>query len=133
MRLVGFVLGSALAVPAFAIEPQTKFSGNTPVAVSGLSERNGCYPHRMAGRVAARKFDESGVVLQSVTIEDGTGERTFINVDTNVIAQANAADRTNALRGLQIVLREGARVRLDVYACGAAGRVIMLESVAIAR
>lgn len=133
MRLAIIVLGLGLASPALAIQPQTKFAGKTPVAVSGLAERNDCYPHKLAGKVAARKFDESGIVLQSVTIEDSSGERTFINIDTDVIAQASAVVRANALRGLQVVLREGARVRLGLYACGAAGRVVMLESAASAR
>lgn len=128
MRLLMIAAALAAALPALAKEPQTKFAGNRPVSVTDLVDRDGCFPAKLSGRVVKRAFDENGVTLKSVTVEEASGERSFINVDSTRLEAASMAARANAVRALQIVLREGARVRLGVFACGAAGRVMMLDS-----
>ncbi len=133
MRILS--LSAAMAVlfstlqAASAVEPRARFSGNNPTSVSGLVEQDGCFPAQFSGKVVRREFAKNGVVLNSITLEQPNGERTFVNVESDTLDKADAVTRADAIRAMQILLREGARVRVRVYACGAAGRVLMLEGV----
>ncbi|GHE69966.1 hypothetical protein GCM10019059_32150 [Camelimonas fluminis] len=130
MKALAIGVGMALAAAAPALaEIKVDFSGKTPVAASGLSSQGTCIPVSLKGKVATRTFDKGGVAMQSVVIEERSGGRHFLNVDTAEIAEASMADRSNANRALQILLKDGANVRVKAFACGAAGRVLMLESV----
>jgi len=127
--LATLAVGMLSATTVCAAQLQTTFRGNRPIAITGLVEQDGCFPARITGRVVKREFNNNGLVVQSVTLEEASGERTFVNVDSGRLDSADLATRSDAIRGLQILLREGSRVTLGVFACGAAGRVIMLNSV----
>ena len=130
-RTRALLVGLALMVSgtAWAAEPQVQFKGATPIVATNLTDENGCFPTNVRGRVVKRTFAKDEIMLASVTIEQQSGERILINVDSDKIEKANMAARTNAVRALQIMAREGSRVRLGVFACGAAGRVLMLDSI----
>lgn len=132
MRAIPIALAMVVSGAAWA-EPQTTFSGTTPTAVTGLSEENGCFPAKLNGRVVKRAFDANGITVTSITIEERSGERSFINVDDENLKTASMSARSNAIRAMQILLKEGARVNLGIFACGAAGRVMMLDAVRAAR
>jgi len=129
MRMVIIAASIAASGAAFAAEPEVRFNGTTPVAAMNLSDADGCFPARLEGRVVKRTFAKDEIMLAGVTIEQPSGERTYINVDGDKIDRASMAARGNAVRALQIMLREGARVQLGVFACGAAGRVLMLDAI----
>lgn len=133
MRAILIALAVMVSGAAWAAPIETKFAGNTPVALSGLSDENGCLPAKLTGRVVKRAFDDGGFKMKSVVIEERSGERTYLNIDTDKINKASAAEMGNANRGLQILLNEGNRVTLGIFACGAAGRVMMIDSVQRAR
>lgn len=117
-----------LAAPAFRLDP----SQSRVLSLSGLASDPDCHPATLAGRVVARQFDRRGTGLTGVTIEEGSGRRTFLNVDLKTddlgmyqIGWIN--------EGLNTLLRQGARVSLGIKLCGAAGRVMLLDSVGPAR
>lgn len=129
MRLITITAAVALSGAAWAADPDVRFKGTTPIAATNLSDENGCHPTALIGRVIKRTFGADEIMMKSVTIEELNGERLLINVDDDKIDRASMAARANAVRALQIMLREGSRVNLGVYACGAAGRVLMLDSI----
>ncbi len=124
-------LGTALS--RAEATPKVRYSGDNPVAISGLAPKDDCHPIQASGRVVQRKFDRNGILMESVTIEGGNGARTFINVDSFYIGKFDAVTKGEAVRGMQVLLREGSRVRLDLFSCGAAGRVLMLNGVSAQR
>lgn len=80
----------------------------------------------------AQEFDSRGIVVTGITLEEGRGQRSFLNVQIDV----DAMDRVTAgwvVQGLQLLLRKGNRVSLGVRICGAAGRVVMIDSVCLSR
>lgn len=133
MRIVIASLVLAAASAALAGPIEAKFSGANPIALYGLSDEGTCIPDRISGRVVKRVFDDGGFKMKGAVIEQQSGERTYLNIDTDKISKASAAEMGNANRGLQILLNEGNRVTLGIFACGAAGRVMMIDSVQRAR
>ena len=129
MRMIVITAAMAASGATWAAEPEVRFRGTAPIKAMNLSEENGCLATALVGRVVKRVFAADEIMMKSVTIEEATGERLLINIDDEKIDRANMAARTNAVRALQIMLREGARVNLGVYACGAAGRVLMLDAI----
>lgn len=129
MRMTVIAVALALSGAAWAADPEVRFNGTTPIAATSLADADGCFPARLAGRVVKRTFAKDEIMLAGVTIEQPSGERTYINIDGDKIDRSSMAARANAVRALQIMLREGARVQLGVFACGAAGRVMMLDSI----
>lgn len=129
MRTI-IIAATLVASPAsWAAPPEVAFNGTQPVAAKHLSDEEGCFPTRLTGRVVKRAFAKDEIMLKSVTIEQPSGERLLINIDGDKIERSDMASRTNAVRALQIMLREGSRVNLGAFACGAAGRVLMLDSI----
>lgn len=133
MRLALIALVTIAAMPALAGPIETSFSGTNPVAITGLTDENGCFPAKLAGRIVKRTFDANAIKVSSIVVEERSGERTFVNIDTNKLDKADNASLSNAIRGMQVLLKEGNRISAGIYACGAAGRVIMLDSVRLAR
>lgn len=129
MRTIIIAATLLASAGAWAAPPEVSFNGTQPVSAKNLSDEDGCFPTRLAGRVVKRAFDKNEIMLTSVTIEQPSGERLLINVDGDKIERSDMASRSNAIRALQILLREGSRVNLGAFACGAAGRVLMLDSV----
>lgn len=109
-----------------AAEPRYKLNKQQTrvIEISGLSNTEDCHPFNMSGRVTDREFD--GPRVTGVTIEDKTGERTFINVEAPTLETSDRVTIGWINQGLQQMLREGQRVSMRVAACGAAGRVMVL-------
>lgn len=116
--------GSAWAAPI-----EVQFRGSEPVSITGLSDDPDCTPAKISGRVAKRVFDDSGVRMSAIVIEERNGERNYVNIDIIKIKEAPAAEASNAIRGLQVILREGNSISAGVIACGAAGRTMYLDNV----
>jgi hypothetical protein len=96
--------------------------------MSNLSPGTDCEPSKLAGRVVKREFDTSALLVKAVVIEmpDGSRTRAEIGVD---LEPASMVDREWLLNGLQTLLLEGRRVQLGVVLCGAAGRVIKVDTI----
>lgn len=129
MRMTAVAAALVLSGVAWAADPEVRFNGTTPIAATNLSDENGCVPTGLTGRVVKRVFAADEIMVKSVTIEQPSGERILINVDDDKINLAKTAARADAVRALQIMLREGSRASFGVYACGVAGRVLMLDSI----
>lgn len=117
------------ASPALAGTPRYKLdrSGRTVVSLSNLSDANDCFPAKLKGKVAKRTFDAKGIDLESLVIEEPNGSRNFINGNSN--HGEDAVTMGTVKRGLETLLKVGRRVEVGIYACGAAGRVQMLNAV----
>jgi hypothetical protein len=128
--LLAFAL--ILAAPSFAQVPQYESDGTSrrTVRIKGLSSGE-CIKATMNGRVAKREFDKKGVVITGVVIENASGARAFINVDSSWLnsPQLSTVARDSISTGLQTLLREGRQVDLVIRRCGAAGRVLTLDEV----
>jgi hypothetical protein len=105
---------------------------NRVLELSNLYPDTDCHPARLAGRVVQRTFDKTGLIIQSVVVEETNGQRSLVNVDTD-LENLDMASRGWVVRGFQTLLAEGNRVSLGVKLCGAAGRVIMVDSIRPAR
>lgn len=125
------LMGAAFiaASPVLAGTPRYKLdqSGRTVVSLSNLSDANGCFPAKLQGKVATRTFDAAGINLTGLVIEEPDGSRHYINGNDN--HGEDAATMGTVKRGLETLLKVGRRVEVGIYACGAAGRVQMLNSV----
>ncbi|WP_404292412.1 hypothetical protein ACD578_08945 [Microvirga sp. RSM25] len=138
MRLFGSVLLGALCLaPVIALaqgttsEPRFKLdkAQNRVVELSNLSPSDDCHPARIQGRVVKRSFDENGIVVQMFTIEESSGERSLINIDTAQLDEASMVARGWVVKGLQTLLREGQQVSVRIKLCGAAGRVVLADAI----
>jgi len=71
-------------------------------------------------------------MLQNFVLEKSDGERTSINIDPVSLDDQgmNMADLGWIVQGLQTLLRPNWYVEGDAVACGAAGRVLMLDKIA---
>ena len=118
--------GSSMAQAA---EIKVTYAGSSPIAISGLVEQDGCHPDTIVGKVVKRTFDDGGILLQTAIIEQRSGERSLVNIDDAKIKEAGVPVSTSVVPALQVILREGKQVRMDIFACGAAGRVLVLNSV----
>jgi hypothetical protein len=96
------------------------------VSLGGVGD---CVPSALIGTVVARQFNNDGIDLISVTLENKFGERTFINLNTP--NEFSLTDIEWIRRGLQTLLKVGNRVSLGVGFCGAGGRVNVLNAVKI--
>ncbi|MGA9444701.1 MAG: hypothetical protein WBV18_14995 [Methyloceanibacter sp.] len=87
-----------------------------------------CLPDQFSGRVAKRKFDESGLIITGAVLEFDDGTRQFVNIEVDADAMDMMTTRFVA-QGLQILLKEGREASLKLYRCGAAGRVLYVDAV----
>ncbi len=80
------------------------------------------------GKVVKRAFGRDGLYLESVILEEKSGQRTFINVEDgyrNLDAATNGAVK----QSLETILAVGRGVSLRVLGCGAAARTLTLDAV----
>jgi hypothetical protein len=103
------------------------------LALSNLDhETELCQPARIYGTIVQQQFDDKlGTVVTGVTVKEANGQRTVANVDVN-LDRMDMVTKGWVTRGLQLLLKEGNRVELGVKLCGAAGRVVMVDSIAAA-
>ncbi|MBB2961556.1 hypothetical protein [Methylobacterium sp. R2-1] len=114
--------GAALA------RPKLTYAAGKVVGMSNLSTDEGCLPATMTGRVVKREFGRDGLYLQSVVVEEKSGQRSFINVEDgyrNLDAATNGAVK----HALETILTAGRKVSLRVLGCGAAARQLTLDAV----
>jgi hypothetical protein len=112
------------SAPAYELDA----SQSHVTALSNLYPDPECHPAEISGRVVHREFDEEGIAVTGVTIEESSGERLLANVEVDV----KSIDRVRAgwiVQGLQTLLKEGSNVSLGVRLCGASGRVVMVDAV----
>ena len=76
-----------------------------------------------------REFSSDGVRLQNFVYEEADGSRGIINVDFDDIEKNEGmAGMSTALPAVQQLTKVGRKFRADVFLCGAAGRVMLLEN-----
>lgn len=115
-----------LSAPALAASPFRLGPSGEVVELLGLATKDDCSAGSLRGVVVRRVFDQSEMNMTGLVIEEQDGSRSHINIDTHLIEKMNMVDLSNVRRGLQTMLREGSKVELRVWLCGAAGRVMML-------
>lgn len=106
---------------------QYKEVGGRTKELSGLFTDKDCSPAAIQGKVVKRDFAKNGVSLSGFVLEKKDGSRTFVNVE--IPGDLNMVDLGYVTQGLQTLIREGRYIHVGVRACGAAGRVLTLESV----
>jgi hypothetical protein len=113
------------APPMYKLDP----SQTHVVELSNLFAEENCHPDILDGHVVARQFDEAGIMVTGVTLEHDDGQRSYANVGVDI---KNVPRLTGSwvASGLQALLRPGNKVSLGVLLCGAAGRVVMIHSIA---
>lgn len=114
--------GAALA------RPKLTYAAGKVVGLSNPSTDEGCLPATLTGRVVKRAFGRDGLYLESVIVEEKSGQRTFINVEDgyrNLDAATNGAVK----QSLETMLSVGMSVSLRVLGCGAAARMLTLDAV----
>lgn len=113
---------------AAVARPKLTYAGGKVVALSNLSSDEGCLPAKLTGRIAKREFGRDGLYLQSVVIEEPSGQRSFINVEDGY-RTLDAATNGAVKQSLETILTVGRKVSLRVLACGAAARMLTLDAV----
>ena len=73
-------------------------------------------------------FGDNGLELTGLVVEKPDGSRVHINVDP-LPATLDSVTRGWVISGLHTLLAEGREASLGVKACGAAGRVLMVQAV----
>lgn len=99
------------------------------VALSGLGSGDPCLPDRLTGRVLSVRYAAGNVALQSFTLEHKDGTRTLVNVDIDQIQTGSMVAIAWIQQGLQQWIRKGKNVSIGALFCGAAGRVVVLDSI----
>lgn len=120
---LALLASTAVSAPKYRLNK----AGTQVTRVSGLAPKAYCFPAKIAGPIVDRQFAAGGILLQSITIEEPSGERTFINVDLSELENASKIDHDLIIRSLQLLTRKGRSVKAGIVACGAAGRVMVLD------
>jgi hypothetical protein len=87
-----------------------------------------CSAEKTTGRIAKREFAKDGLSLSGVVIEEADGSREYVNVGVE-LDKADAVTKSWMMRGLHTLLAEGRSVDADIVACGASGRMKMLNAI----
>ena len=95
--------------------------------LSSLYSDQSCSPIDVKGRVVKRDFADDALTITGFIVERSEGTRQIVNV--SIPSDLGMAARSVVYDGLQRLLKEGRDVRARALACGAAGRVLMLERV----
>jgi hypothetical protein len=103
-------------------------SGSAVVSLSNLYPDRNCSAQKTAGRIAKREFAKDGLTLSGVVIEELDGSREYVNVGVE-LDKADAVTKSWMMRGLHTLLAEGRSVDADIMACGASGRMKMLNAI----
>lgn len=77
------------------------------------------------GKLVQRKFDDDEITLIGFVLRDSKDERTYINLDDEQIDRMLMVDRSY----LSKFLAKGKQVKVWVYVCGAAGRVLYADRI----
>jgi hypothetical protein len=103
-------------------------SGSTVVSLSNLYPDRNCSAETTKGKIAKREFSKDGLSLSGVVIEESDGNREYVNVGFE-LDKVDAVTKSWMMRGLHTLLAEGRSVEADIMACGASGRMKMLNAI----
>ena len=104
-------------------------SGGKVVSLTNLYPDTDCHAlGQTVGMVAKRTFSNDGLALTGFVIEGSDGNREFVNASVEFGA-LDAATSGWIRQGMNTLIQEGRTAVISTKACGAAGRVLMLDSV----
>jgi hypothetical protein len=103
-------------------------SGSTVVSLTNLYPDRNCSAGKTVGKIVKREFANDGLKLSGFVIEGPDGSREFINAIVD-LDKTDATTKSWVMRGLHTLLTEGRSVEVDIMACGASGRVMMLNAI----
>jgi ATP-dependent protease ClpP protease subunit len=83
--------------------------------------------YSLSGKVAQTDFGNDGVTIAGFVLEKPDGSREYINVET--LSDISISEVKFIMQALHSILRQGQAVTGEMRPCGAAGRVMILESV----
>lgn len=120
---------AASASAQSAREPRFKFdgSGTRVVEVSNLPGTEGCAPATSTGRITKRHIENGK--LTAATFRDARDEE-YINLP-DASEFRNRATYERVRDAFDSLLVPGVQLRVRLAACGAAGRIVVLSSVAL--
>jgi hypothetical protein len=131
MRILPLTLSvAAVAVSAVAAsaEVRTRDDGKGHVGeVAGLADASDCQPFEFGGTVVKRDFANDALTLTGIVIEAADGTKEFFNI--TIPKDLNMALKGNVYVGLQQLTRLGRKATGRAFACGAAGRALMLDAI----
>jgi hypothetical protein len=103
--------------------------GGKVISLTNLYPDMDCHAvGQTVGKIAKRSFSEDGLALTGFVIEGADGNREFVNASVE-LATVDAATSGWIRQGMNTLIREGRTAVVSTKACGAAGRVLMLDSV----
>lgn len=110
---------------------QTDPTQSRILRIYNLSSGGECRRMAFEGRVAQRNFSGVGTIPSSIALQGDDGERALIIIDTSRVTldYMPMVDIRWITHGLQTLLNEGRQVVIGVDVCGAAGRVVILDSI----
>jgi hypothetical protein len=120
---------AAVVLSANAASAEIRYTQNAAhqtTSLSGLDTMPDCTMVSFSGTVAQRTFRDDGVTMSEFVIEKTDGTRQLINV---WVDDVNMALKSIVYDGLQRLIRVGRQVTGQAAACGAAGRVLTLDSI----
>src|ERR1035441_825410 len=117
----------SLAGTATAEIRYTQNGTHQTTRLGGLSDDPSCTMINIGGKVVQRNFAKDGVTMSGFAVEMPDGTRQHVNVW--ISDDLNMAEKSIVYDGLQRLLREGREMKGQATACGAAGRILMLDSV----
>ncbi len=131
--LVTAVLALPLASPVSAEVMVKDAPDGTVVGLSGLilSSPEMCQPFTFSGRVVKREFGDDVMTVSGFTVEEADGTRTHLNVDDP--SSLGMPTRAVVGQGLQRLTKVGQSVEGRALACGAAGRVSVVDRLTLSR
>ncbi len=128
LTLAALVLVIAAGSAAAEIRARQDAKGDVYEVEGIAADPTDCHSFSISGRIAARKFAANGVALDSITLEQRDGTRTIVNVDQPP-QSTSMADLGFVTTGLQRLSKVGRTMHGRAFACGAAGRVFVLDEI----
>ena len=120
-----------MAMPCAGVAQSLRYTqdaNHNTTALSGLFYQSDCSAGiPISGVVVKREFGDDAISLKGFVLEKDGGTRQLINVD--IPDGLSMAAKDIVFNGIQRLLRNGRSMVGTVSACGAAGRVLTLESV----
>ena len=115
--------GIATAAPRVALDP----AQSRVLRITNMHPDRDCHPDVVTGTVTATSTDrrQGGFASVNIRSRDGVVTRLNIAADTNQLSMHELAWFQD---GMAKMLRRGASVRAGYKACGAAGRMLFLDS-----
>lgn len=121
-----------IAAQHAAADMAIKYRHGKPLAIASLSTPKSCNSDSRAtivGRVIKREFDKSELRLLNFVYEERGGTRGVINIDFDEIEKNEGnPGMLEAAPAVETLTKVGRHFRADVFLCGAAGRVLLLEN-----